>query len=219
MLPRVPSESATIPRLLEAYGPRRVVFRREGRRCPAIALDSANGDAQSVLSKRMRSDLRRAMRRAEQMGEVRFEIRSPSTREEFEYAFDEAQRVEAASWKGRERTAIAIDRREHAFLSAYGPRVASDGSLRIAFMRINDVAVAMQLAIVDHERYWLIKIGYDESFAKCSPGQLLLLRSLEYAAEAGLSSIEFLGSDAPWTRRWTRKRSWIAFSYFSVSRS
>jgi hypothetical protein len=32
---------------------------------------------------------------------------------------------------------------------------------------------------------------------------LLMLNTLRYAAEQGLSSYEFLGYPAPWTQRWT----------------
>jgi CelD/BcsL family acetyltransferase involved in cellulose biosynthesis len=61
----------------------------------------------------------------------------------------------------------------------------------------------MQLAIECGNRFWLLKIGYDEAFARCSPGSLLLLETVRYAALRGLHSYEFLGTAEPWTHMWT----------------
>ena len=71
-------------------------------------------------------------------------------------------------------------------------------------MRIGGKTVAMQIAIEASDRLWLLKIGYDEAYAKCSPGMLLMLETLQYAARKGLASYEFLGAAKDWTRRWTK---------------
>jgi CelD/BcsL family acetyltransferase involved in cellulose biosynthesis len=63
--------------------------------------------------------------------------------------------------------------------------------------------VATQLAVEYSNRFWLLKIGYDESLARCSPGSLLMLHTLGDAAARGLTGYEFLGSEAPWTAIWT----------------
>ena len=64
-------------------------------------------------------------------------------------------------------------------------------------------AAATQIAVVSGGGYWLLKVGYDEAFARCSPGNLLMLETLRYAAGSGLQSYEFLGSAEPWTEMWT----------------
>jgi CelD/BcsL family acetyltransferase involved in cellulose biosynthesis len=51
---------------------------------------------------------------------------------------------------------------------------------------------------------FLLRIGYDETFKNCSPGNLLRVESIRYATERGLRSYEFLGSDAAWTYTWTK---------------
>jgi CelD/BcsL family acetyltransferase involved in cellulose biosynthesis len=61
----------------------------------------------------------------------------------------------------------------------------------------------MQIAVEWQDRFWLLKIGYDATYSKCSPGQLLMLYTVQQAAERGLKSYEFLGSPAPWTSLWT----------------
>ena len=63
----------------------------------------------------------------------------------------------------------------------------------------------MQMAVEDGGGLWLLKIGYDRAYGRCSPGMLLMRETIRYAAEAGLGRYEFLGCSATWTRVWTRQ--------------
>ena len=90
------------------------------------------------------------------------------------------------------------------FFHRYAATAAAQGILRLVFMRIAGRAVGMQIAVECARRFWLLKIGYDESVARCSPGNLLMLHTVQYAAARGLLSYEFLGGAAPWTATWTK---------------
>jgi CelD/BcsL family acetyltransferase involved in cellulose biosynthesis len=185
-----------------------VAVRRHGAAVPTIELDGT--DPEQRLSSRKRQDLRRARRRAESDGAVTVEVHAPSPAE-LEPLLAEALAIEAASWKGEAGTALAEDGLRLPFYRRYAERAAADGTLRIALLRIGGRAVAMQYASESENRYWLFKIGYDAAFAKASPGQLLLLETLRHAAEKGLASYEFLGSEAEWTRQWTTDaRPWCS---------
>ena len=46
-------------------------------------------------------------------------------------------------------------------------------------------------------------MGYDEEFKRSSPGTLLMLETVRYAATQGLRSYELLGTAEAWTRVWT----------------
>jgi CelD/BcsL family acetyltransferase involved in cellulose biosynthesis len=70
-------------------------------------------------------------------------------------------------------------------------------------LRIDGRAAAVQLAVETADGFWLLKLGYDERFARCSPGSLLLRETIRYAATRGLRSYEFLGSAESWIRPWT----------------
>jgi CelD/BcsL family acetyltransferase involved in cellulose biosynthesis len=64
----------------------------------------------------------------------------------------------------------------------------------------------------------LHKIGYDEQFERSSPGTLLMLHTVRYAALRGLHSYEFLGSTAPWTQVWTRsERECVAVRAYPIT--
>ncbi len=116
---------------------------------------------------------------------------------------DAAFAVEANSWKGATGTALAHDALRAVFYRQYFEAACTEGILRVCFLRIGDRVAAMQLAIEHGGGFWLLKVGYDDRFAACSPGILLMRDTIRYAAEAGLSRYEFLGRAEAWTRVWT----------------
>ena len=131
-----------------------------------------------------------------------FEILSPTTKD-VEPAVREAYAVEASSWKGQEKTAMALHPRRGEFYRRYAAAAAQQGILRVCFLRIGGEPAAMQLAVVSDHRFWLLKIGYNHKFSRCSPGTLLMSEAIRYAAQCGLRSFEFLGVDEPWISAWT----------------
>jgi CelD/BcsL family acetyltransferase involved in cellulose biosynthesis len=202
-LDRTWSDSKAVDQLVSAYRGRGIVTINDAGSCPYIDLETCNGDSDQLLSRSLHSDLRRSRRKAETLGAVTFEVHAPVSEQEFLPLYEQAMRVEAASWKGRSGTALAVAQEQRNFFRVYGRRMAERGALRMAFLRIGPKVVAMQYTVQTNERIWALKIGYDEQFRRCSPGILLMQSMLRYAAECGLRSYEFLGSPAPWINRWT----------------
>lgn len=81
--------------------------------------------------------------------------------------------------------------------------MATDGALRLSLMRIDGRTVAGQIGVEYAGRFWVLKVGYDERFAHCSPGILLMHHTIQYAFERGMKSFEFLGRDEQWIRMWS----------------
>jgi CelD/BcsL family acetyltransferase involved in cellulose biosynthesis len=201
---RIESSSPTVDALRRAYARRAVFYRRAVASYPWIPLDESWREPEQRFSSDRRSDLRRARRRAEQLGEVTVEVISPR-RDELPPLLDELYRVEAAGWKGREGTALAADEPRRLFFTAFAEAAAEAGFLRLAFLRIGGRPAAAQLAAESAGRFWLLKVGYDEEFKRASPGSLLMLETIRHAADAGLDSYELLGRSEPWTRVWTER--------------
>lgn len=205
-LDRISADSPLVPALRRAIGQRGWLSVRPAMPCPMIVLDSGWRDPESRFSARRRSDFRRAARRAEAMGRVTYETLAPAAHA-FDALFDEAIAVELNSWKRDAGSAIAVDARRETFFRRFFRSAATDGNFRLSFLRIDGEAVAMQMALLWSGRYWLFKIGHDERFGKCSPGTLLMLQMLGWAAEQGLESFELLGEAEPWiTRFWTEEQ-------------
>ena len=202
-LTRVPAESPVVEALRSAYRGRGLIICRTENGYPWVPLDASWTQPELKLNSGRRSDLRRARRAADKFGSVKFEIVNPGP-EELVPLLEEAFRVEAAGWKGREGSALMHDQFRRKFYSQYAAEVCRKGLLRLCFMRIGGRPVAMQFAVESGNRFWLLKIGHDEAFERCSPGMLLILETLRYAATRELSAYEFLGSVESWTEMWTR---------------
>jgi len=201
-LNRMPAASSALAALRRSYRGRGKVFCHQVGGWPWIPLDAQWTDPERQLNPGRRSDLRRARRLAEKQGPISAEVVLP-TPETLEPLLDEAFRVEAASWKGSEGTALVSDPTRELFYRRYADAACKQGNLLVCLLRIGQQVAAMQIAVTSGGRFWLLKIGYDHAFSRCSPGVLLMLETIRYAVARGLHSYEFLGSEEPWTKMWT----------------
>ena len=204
-LSRIPATSLLVPALAAAMKRRGRMSVRRAVPSPTIALDAGWREPESRFNARRRSDFRRAARRAAEFGTVTCEVLAPAPGE-FDALFDEAIAIEARSWKRAAGTAIVCDPAKEAFFRAYLRSACERGEGRVAFLRIDGRVVAMQLAVEWSGRYWLYKIGYDEAYARCSPGTLLMLHALRDAAQRGLTGFELMGDAEAWIADlWTQQ--------------
>jgi CelD/BcsL family acetyltransferase involved in cellulose biosynthesis len=202
-LDRIPADSPTIAAIQTAYRGHGLVLLRPAQPYPRILLHEGWRKPESQLNSGRRSDLRRAARTAEKIGPLSYQILSP-TPLELGPILQEALEVEAANWKGSEGSAIARDNLRGPFYRHYAAAASARGNLRVCFLRVGGKAAAMQIALECAGGFWLLKIGYREEYARCSPGMLLIAETIRYAASRGLASYEFLGNADNWTRIWTR---------------
>jgi len=171
---------------------------------PFLPISHTWDEFERSLSSRKRYDLRRARKRAEGLGKVQFEIILPGP-DNLDHYLEEVFLVEASGWKGRTGTAIQFDKRLNHFFRLYSEAAARLGTLRLCFLRINHKPVAVLLAVQYFNRFWAIKLGYDESFSRCSPGILLMNETIRYAFDNRLEAYEFLGNDEHWIHMWTEQ--------------
>ena len=99
--------------------------------------------------------------------------------------------LEASGWKGKRGTAMAKKPEvKAAFLEACQLLNAA-GKLRFWKLAVDGKPIAATYAIVEGDRAWLHKIAYDETYAKYSPGVLLILHATEQLfAESGISLVD-----------------------------
>ena len=156
---------------------------------------------QSISSKN-RYTLRRSRKRADAFGTVAFDVRSPGEAD-VQRNFEDLVRIEAKSWKEKSGASLGSPGPLNRFFSAYMRSAAKAGTLRVNFLTINGLAVAFLMGVVYANRYWVMKISFDESFAHCSPGVILMHEVIRRAVEQELEAFEFLGTDEPWLHVWT----------------
>lgn len=201
LLKRISADSPIIDALRRAYRGKGLVVSLPSGGFLRLPLDESWIEPERHLNSGRRSDLRRLRKIAAQSGEIQIEIVKPRP-DELTPLLEEAYEVEASGWKAVEGTALAVDTRRGSFLRRYAAAACERGLLRLCFLRLGGRAAAVQIAVQVAHGFWLLKIGYREEFARCSPGTLLMCETIAHAAKAGLRSYEFLGRDEAWLHMW-----------------
>ncbi|MGE3365702.1 MAG: GNAT family N-acetyltransferase [Rhizobiaceae bacterium] len=83
--------------------------------------------------------------------------------------------LEAGGWKGRERTAMAIDRFRAAFAREAIDRLADLDMVRIHVLKLDGQAIAALVVFIEAGVAYTWKTAYDETYAAYSPGTLLMI--------------------------------------------
>ena len=152
---------------------------------------------EATRPRRALADLRRRMRRLREAGEVTV------ARERDPAALADLLALEDRSWKGARGTAIAADARLRTFYGRVAGWAARRDGLRITVLRLDGRPLAAVLALEEDGVLHLVKAGYDPTYARFSPGQLLLQDVLREAFAARLRRVELHGADEPYKRLWT----------------
>lgn len=213
VLSKLPSASPEISRMRELCRSKGMLSIRDAPACLWLPITSSWAEFEAKMPSSRRYNLRRKYRLAEKFGPVEFEIISP-TPENLTHYLNEIFRVEAAGWKGRNKSSILSTPWLKRFLESYCLATSRLGMLRLYFLNVNGKAIAVRLAIEYARRIWELKIGYDEAWAKCSPGILLTHETLRHTFEQGLEAYEFLGIDADWEHVWTDHTHSYVFTRF-----
>ncbi|MCG7504595.1 GNAT family N-acetyltransferase [Mesorhizobium retamae] len=134
-------------------------------------------DGETYLKQSLRShhyrEFRRLKRRLGETGELRHEVaRGP---EEIRRAIENFLTLEASGWKGRERTAMAIDRFRAAFAREAVHRLAEQDMCRIHSLTLDGRTIASLIVFVEAGHAYTWKTAYDETLATFSPGTLLMI--------------------------------------------
>lgn len=181
------------------------VISRSLQRSPSIEITTDWETYERELSRSVRGELRRRLRRLEETGAVAFEIVDGSER--LRELLDEGFAIEGSGWKDARGTAIASSPVTRRFYTDVAERAAATDSLRLAFLRLDGAAVAFQLNL-EHDGVWYyLKGGFDPAVGRYAPGQLLMRHVLRHAFGAGLSRYEFLGGDERYKLSWTSTSS------------
>jgi len=205
LLHRIPRESLLRDELRTATEGRGWWITRDGGDSPYAELPGTWERYLQTRSSQRRYDLRRARRRLEACGSVGLRFLTPPECE-LDPLLDLAFSVEASGWKGQAGSAIALRPAMRDFLVRYAHRASRVGELRICLLELDSTPIAVEIAVQAHRRFWVLKIGYDERWAQCSPGLQLLTESVRESIESGCTTHEFLGTADAWVMPWADSR-------------
>ncbi|MDX8440219.1 GNAT family N-acetyltransferase [Mesorhizobium australafricanum] len=137
----------------------------------------SDADGEDYLKASLRAhhyrEFRRLKRRLADLGKIEHVVaRGP---DEIRHAIESFLTLEAAGWKGRERTAMAIDRYRAAFAREAVHRLAEQDMCRIHLLTLDGRTVACLVVFVEAGVAYTWKTAYDEALAAYSPGTLLMI--------------------------------------------
>jgi CelD/BcsL family acetyltransferase involved in cellulose biosynthesis len=151
---------------------------------------------------KFRSHLRRARRQLEEQGTLELKHYGAADPAALKKFYD----LEGSGWKGAEGTAIQCDPRTRQFYDSVAQAAARDGYLSLDFLELNGKPIAGHFGFNLRGRYFLAKAGYDETFRRHGPGQLLVNEILGQTPQRGLHEFDFVGP-ATWDEsRWASAR-------------
>ncbi|MCY0092461.1 GNAT family N-acetyltransferase [Hoeflea sp. J2-29] len=131
-----------------------------------------------AVSPHHRREMRRQWRRLSEHGEVTYTVaRQP---DEIRYHLEEFLTLEDSGWKGRRKSAMVADRYRAAFAREAINSLAETDSVRIHSLALDGEAIASMIVFVSSGDAWTWKTAYDETYARYSPGKLLVDRLTEW---------------------------------------
>jgi hypothetical protein len=132
-----------------------------------------DGDAylrQSISAKHLH-ELRRQWRKLEGLGKLIYNVaRQPK---EIHHRMEEFLALEASGWKGREKSAMALDRLHSAFAREAIHNLAIADKVRIHTLDLDGRAIASLIVLISSGDAYAWKTAYNEDYAAFSPGKLL----------------------------------------------
>jgi len=167
-----------------------------------------------LRSSRTRSRLRQKHARLRREGKLQF--RSVRNQAEQDLVIDKILR-----WKGEQleasgdRNPFSNSTLEQTIKTCLR---AAPNFMRVYGLYVDNRLVAGIIAFVSGQTFSLFVTAYDaRAFTNCSPGTLLLLKTLELSARAGLRSFDFLAGDEPYKRDWCDQTLILKDSFWGVS--
>jgi len=160
-----------LARVLAARGSQPCHLRRSVRPMLACRRDAA-ASVDTMLSASTRKKLRQHRRRLAEKGAL--EATTIVEPEAVARAVEDFLKLEAAGWKGRERSALLCNSRDATFTREMMAALAPHGEAWVHALTLDGVPVSMQIVLRAGATAFTWKTAYDERLRDFSPGMLLL---------------------------------------------
>ncbi|CAI2933056.1 GNAT family N-acetyltransferase [Aminobacter niigataensis] len=127
----------------------------------------------AALGNRHYKEFRRLERRLAEQGVLEHKV--ARTQDDVRHAIEQFLTLEASGWKGRQRTAMAIDRYRAAFAREAVHRMSEQDMCRIHSLTLDGRTIASLVVFVEAGVAYTWKTAYDEILSAYSPGALLMM--------------------------------------------
>lgn len=158
------------------------------------------------FSKNFRTNLKKARNRLDKTPGASFVTATEPA--DLDRYFGDFLRVEASGWKGSagSGTAIALHPSLKNFYRSLIDQFVPQRRVCIYALQIEDQVIAAGFCLRDDHTLYLLKIAYDEAWAKLSPGQLLMEKIVRDGTDLGKHRNVNLVTDAVWHKDWRARQ-------------
>lgn len=157
-------------------------------------------------SRNHRRHLKVAQTRAEKAGGAELELILNPPVDELRALLQRGFEVEDRSWKARSASSVLRSPGMFEFYVRQATELSRQGQLALAYLTHRGAVVAFEYAWLAKGVLHPLKVGYDETFAELTPGQLLRTKLLEQLHTAGQCRlIDYLGPITPATAKWSTR--------------
>jgi CelD/BcsL family acetyltransferase involved in cellulose biosynthesis len=119
--------------------------------------------------------------------------------------------VEHSSWKGQEDSSVLSTAAIFGFYMAQARCLAARGQLQLSFLELGGKPVAFEYGWLSKGVYFAMKVGYDQTRADVTPGQVLRWLLFEKLHDEGCwSAIDFLSPITRASSSWVNDRYTIS---------
>ena len=125
------------------------------------------------IRKKKRKEFNRLWNRLSELGELRFAVHDGGNVDAWLNRF---LKLEAGGWKGKRGTALKADAEHRAFFEKLCRGAASQGKLHCTEITLDGKPLAMLTSFRAGDGLYTFKIAFDETYARYSPGVLLMLK-------------------------------------------
>ena len=163
------------------------------------------------LKKHFRQELKRRLRRLKELGRVEFVLTRGYRTELMQKYFE----LEAQSWKGESGTAVLCDKNAVGLHDDFARTVAAQDALLIYELKLDGKVIAMSINIVYEQRTVFWKTSFDKTYARFSPGNLVIQEFLGDCIRNGSSELDMLSPATDYKKVWASgEREHAAFYVF-----
>ncbi len=192
---RVLARRGQTPRIVNAY-----------LRATLDATQEAEATLRAAVSAGRLKEWRRLERRLGEQGPI--SVHLAQTPDDIAPAIEIFLTLEASGWKGRAGTAMAQNSTDAAALRSLSRDLAAQRAIDIVTLCSGDAPVTSGIVVRHLDRAFFFKLGYDERYARFSPGVLLTLAVTRHlCSDPAITSADSTASadhpmiDAIWRER------------------
>ncbi|HKD38246.1 MAG TPA: GNAT family N-acetyltransferase, partial [Pirellulales bacterium] len=177
---------------------------RESFRVGRIEIDRDWSAYERSWTKNHRRHMRRVERNAESIGGATLVVHRSINPGQVEPLVRRGFEIEMSGWKGRAGSSALSSPAVFELYVEQARLIAAIGQLQITFLVLGDRPIAFEYGWNAKGVYHSFKVGYDESFARLSPGQLLRLQLLrQFFADPAQRAVDFVGPLTDATAKWS----------------